>query len=50
MDISYYETRDVDQKKKHIRNLWNVCKVILAIVLLILAIYGGTQYLMQELM
>lgn len=50
MDISYYQTRDGEQKKKRNRKLWNICKMILAIILLILVIYGASHYMMLEMM
>lgn len=49
MDISYYKTGDREQKRKRNRKFWNVCKMILTLILLIVVIYGCSQYLMTAL-
>ena len=49
MDISYYKTGDREQKRKRNRKFWNVCKMILTLILLIAVIYGCSQYLMTAL-
>ena len=49
MDISYYKTGDREQKRKRNRKFWNVCMMILTLILLIVVIYGCSQYLMTAL-
>ena len=49
MDITYYKTGDREQKRKRNRKFWNVCKMILTLILLIVVIYVCSQYLMTAL-